>query len=62
MWSATHSTMPLKITVTVKAQAKKESAVKTTNGDLVVSVHAPARDGQGQPCARCAIGRALLRC
>lgn len=38
--------MSLMIAVTVKSQAKKESVVKTTNGDLVVSVHAPARDGK----------------
>ena len=38
--------MSLKLTVTVKTQAKKESVTKITNGELAVSVHAPARDGK----------------
>lgn len=38
--------MSLKLTVTVKTQAKKESVTKIRNGELVVSVHAPARDGK----------------
>ena len=46
MWSAKHIQPRHKNHVTVKAQAKKESVVKTTYGDFVVSVHEPARDGQ----------------
>lgn len=38
--------MRLKIIVTVKPQAKKESVVITGNGELVVSVHAPAHAGK----------------
>jgi uncharacterized protein (TIGR00251 family) len=38
--------MSLKLTVTVKTQAKKENVTKIRNGELVVSVHAPARDGK----------------
>ena len=36
----------LKIWVTVKPQAKKEEVRHVAEGEYVVSVHAPARDGK----------------
>jgi uncharacterized protein len=38
--------MARKISVTVKPLAKRESVTQRSEFDLVVSVHAPARDGK----------------
>ncbi len=38
--------MALKISVTVKPQSKKEEVKKISEGEYLISVHAPARQGE----------------